>query len=413
MAASALLLAMLAGCGSREPSAEESKPTPTVEVTLARATSVDVPLTLDAPATIFPREQANISARITAPIRRLLAAKGDTVTTGQVLVELEDRDLKALAAEAQSGVATARAALQKAVTGTLPTDVERARGQVEASNAALHQQEQLYKRRRTLFEEGAIPQRDFEQTETDLATAKANAEVARRSYNLLVHQSRERDEQMARANLEQAEARLQGAAAQLQFTRIHAPFSGSITGQMQYPGDMAQPTTPTFTLADLSLVTARAQVPEADAGRIRSAQPCLFRPVDRTETPLTGRVTMVNRAVDPQQRTVEVWCEAQHPPAWIRAGMFGMASFTTGAIRNAVLAPQQAVLREEGTNNGTLFVVDGAGIAHKREVTLGEPIGSQARIDAGLRAGELVVVEGAYGLPDKARVVASGGKAKE
>ncbi len=74
MAASALLLAMLAGCGSRESSAEESKPTPTVEVTLARATSVDVPLTLDAPATIFPREQANISARITAPIRRLLAA---------------------------------------------------------------------------------------------------------------------------------------------------------------------------------------------------------------------------------------------------------------------------------------------------------------------------------------------------
>lgn len=402
----------LAGCG-RQHGAGEGAPAPVVEVTLARAAAADVPLAIEAPATVFPREQANISARITAPIRRLLAHKGDSVTAGQTLVELEDRDLKAQAAEAQAAVSTARATLEKTIAGTLPTDVERARGQVEISKAVLAQFERLYRRRKALFEEGAIPKRDFEQTEADLATAKANAEVAARTYNLLLNQSRGRDEQIARANLEQAEARFQAATAQLQFTHIQAPFAGTITEQMQYPGDMAQPAAATFTLADLSLVTARAQVPEAALGRVKTGQGCRFVPIDGAGAALAGKVTVVNRAVDPQRRTVEVWCETAHPAAWVRTGMFGTASIITGEIRGAVLAPQAAVLREEGTNSATVFVVDDHRIAHRREVTLGEAVGNQARIESGLRAGETVVVEGAYGLPDNARVTTGTGKEKQ
>ena len=60
--------------------------------------------------------------------------------------------------------------------------------------------------------------------------------MAQRAYDLLLNQSRGRDEQIAKANLEQAEARLQGSNAQLQFTEVRAPFDGIITEQFQYPG---------------------------------------------------------------------------------------------------------------------------------------------------------------------------------
>jgi cobalt-zinc-cadmium efflux system membrane fusion protein len=280
---------------------------------------------------------------------------------------------------------------------------------VETTRAALNQLQQLYKRRKSLFDEGAIPQRDLLQTQTDLATAQANYDVAQRSYDLLVNQLRGRDEQIARANLEQAQARLQGAAAQLQFTEIRTPFAGTITDQFQYPGDMAQPTTPMFTVADLSSVTARAQVPEAEAGKAKVGQVCSFTPVDQDRSEIKGKVTVVNRAVDMARRTVEVWCEVPRPPVWVRAGMFGTATIYTGEVRNAVLVPQTALVQEEaGTMNGTVFVIDGKKIAHKREVVVGEILGDQARIASGLKAGETIVVEGAYGLPDNAQVTLKG-----
>ncbi len=410
---SVLILAFLiVSCGAKKDN-EDEEVKPIVEVTLERATGADIPLTIDAPATVFAREQANISARVPAPIRKLLVRKGDSVSAGQILAELENRDVLAQRAEAQGAVANAQATLQKTVSGTLPSDIERARGQVDTTRAALNQAQQIFAKRQALYEQGAIPQRDFLQTQTDLTTARTNYEVAQRSYDLLVNQSRSRDEQIAKSNVEQAEARLQGMNAQLQFTHLQAPFSGTITEQFQYPGDMAQPTNPIFTVADLSLVNARAQVPEASAGGIRREQSCSFHSIDQENALISGRITVVNRAVDPQRRTVEVWCEIVRPPAWVRAGTFGTVAIQTGQLQNAVLIPKVALQREEGTDHGTVFVVDKNKIAHKRDVTVGITSGDNVQIASGIKTGETVVVEGAYGLPDNTQVVLKGDRKAE
>ena len=72
----------LAGCS---PHAEDTPPKPVVEVRVAKAELADVRTTVRGPAFVFAREQANIGARITAPIRKLLVRKGDNVAAGQVL----------------------------------------------------------------------------------------------------------------------------------------------------------------------------------------------------------------------------------------------------------------------------------------------------------------------------------------
>jgi HlyD family secretion protein len=390
---------LLAGC-TKKPEAE---PKQVVAVKVAKAEVVDMPVEVTAPATLFPREQANLSARLTARIRELGARKGDTVKAGQVLAILENRDLIAARDEAKGAVRSAAESLQKTEAGTLPGDIEKARGQVDATKAALNQARQIHDRRQKLFQEGAIPQRDLLQSETDLAAAQANFDYAQKSYQLLMSQNRERDIAIAKSNLEQAQAKLDAAKANLQFTEIVAPFTGSITEQAQYPGDMAQPGTPIFVIVDLSTATARAQVPEDKAGAIRSGQPCTFSPVDSAVPQAAGRVTVINKAVDLQRRTVEVWCEIAAPGPALRAGAFGNVAFRVATVAKAVAVPLEAVQFEEGTHKGTVSVVEN-NIAHSRDVEGGAVAGGKVQITSGVKAGEVVVVEGGYGLPDKTQV---------
>jgi HlyD family secretion protein len=210
----------LAGCGSKE----EAPPKPVVEVEVAQAELVNVQLSLSAPATVFPLEQANIASRITAPIEKLHARKGDSVKAGQLLAELRKNNLEAQRAELAAAVSDAEATMQKVVDGTAPTDLERARGQVATTKAALDQAQKFYDRRKQLFQQGAIPNRDLVTAETDLAQARTGDEVARNSLELLQKHSAAQDVQIARSRLEQARARLAQIEAQLTFADMQPVF---------------------------------------------------------------------------------------------------------------------------------------------------------------------------------------------
>jgi multidrug efflux pump subunit AcrA (membrane-fusion protein) len=107
-------------------------------------------LSSQAPATIFPREQASIAARVTARILRLNAKKRDYVKAGQTLALLENRDLIAQRDSARASVTDAEASLQKVKGGTLPAEIEHARGQVTIARAALNQAQKNYDRRKDL-----------------------------------------------------------------------------------------------------------------------------------------------------------------------------------------------------------------------------------------------------------------------
>ena len=403
---------------------EEEAPKPVVEVKTAKAEVADLQLTVHAPATIFPLEQANIASRITARIVRLNARKGDRVGAGHVLAILENRDLIALRDEAKAAITDAEANLQKTATGTLPAEIERARGQVATAKVSLDQAQKIYDRRKHLFEQGAIPQRDLLLSETELAQAKTNYEVSQKSLDLLEKQSSDKDIRIAQSRLEQARAKLAGVNAQLEFAEIRSPFAGVITEQMMFPGDLAKPDATIFTVMDLSIAVARAQTPEAESRSVRQGQVCSFTPADQIDASLTGRITVLNQAVDSAKRTVEVWCEIPNAQRKLKGGEFGMLSITTGVVRQGVVVPVSSVLFAEEGKKGTVMVVDDKHIAHAREVETAEVIDGRVRIVAGLKGGETVIIEGGYGLPDGTEVrnkeerekdekVEKGGKEKE
>ncbi len=393
-----LALALLSMACSEAKKEEETKPT--VAVKLARAEQADVDLSVHAPATVFPREQANIASRITAPIQSLLVRKGDRVTSGQVLVRLDNRDLLAQRKEIAAQITDAEATLEKTRSGTLPTDIERARGQLKASQAVLTQAEKFVERRQALFNQGAIPNRDLIVSQTELATARANFEVAQQALSALEKQSSGRDIQIGQSRVEQARGRLAVIDTQIAFSELRSPFGGTVTEQFVFPGDMAQPSTPMFTVADLEVAIARAQVPESDAAAVHRGAACRLAPSDRPGTTYAGRVSVINQSVDAARRTVEVWCEIPNPKGEIRAQVFGTLEITTGQLAKAVIIPIAAVQFDEGTRNGFVMVVGADKKAQKRTVETGAPDDGKVPVLKGLKAGEMVIVEGAYGMAD-------------
>jgi HlyD family secretion protein len=347
-----LPLLLLAGCASPE----EAPPKAVVNVTAAKAETVDVRIVVKAPASIFAREQANISSRVTAPIRKLFVQKGNTVAAGQLLAQLDNRDLIAQRDDAQASVAEAEASLKQLTAATLPTDIERARGQLAGAEAALNQAQKNFDRRRQLFDQGAIPQRDLLLSQTELAQANTAYEVAKKSLELLQNQSSDQQILIARSKVGQAQAKLSLAKAQLEFTEIRSASAGTVTEQFMFSGDMAKPDAPLFTVMNLNIAVARTQVPETDAASVRVGESCTFIPADGSEAIFTGSISMVNQAVDPARRTIETWCEIPNPKHVLRGGAYGQVQITTAIAPKSIVIPLAAVQFVEGSQRASSWL---------------------------------------------------------
>jgi multidrug efflux pump subunit AcrA (membrane-fusion protein) len=396
----ALSMLGLAACSNPDPASEA---TPVVSVRVASVRRADIPIITSGPAIIFPKQQANVMSRITARIRQLRANKGDNVRAGETLAVLENQDLIAQRDQAQGTVEDASATLQKTLVNTLPADLARAKSQLDSAQAALDQAEKNLERRKSLFAQGAIPGKDLLQSQTDYTTAQAALASAKESYDVLAKHSKQ-DVRIAQSRLDQAKAQLAAARATLGFSEIQAPFSGTITEQFLYPGDMAAPSTPIFTIMDVSEFVARAQIPASAAISVRSGNHCTFSTGDANRTTWPGKVTVINDAVDPTRRTVETWCEIKPPLGGLKAGLFGAVDVQTGLIHDALIVPVSAVEFQEGTNHGTAMVVDSHDIAHVRKVEAGQRLDNNVAIKTGLNPNETVIVEGNYALSDGTHV---------
>src|SRR3954471_4235942 len=95
----ALATLALAGCGKGKPEEAETEAPVPVQVAEARKGPIDRVIVAD--AVLYPINQANVTPKISAPVRRVLVNRGDHVKAGQLLAELEARDLVAAANESK------------------------------------------------------------------------------------------------------------------------------------------------------------------------------------------------------------------------------------------------------------------------------------------------------------------------
>lgn len=396
----ALLAALslaLTGCGKGEK--EES---PEVTVQAAPATKTDISRVVNSEAVIFPIAQSAITPKISAPVRKFYVIRGQKVREGQLLATLENRDLSAAAMDNRGAYDQAEAAYTTSVNATLPEEEAKAETDLQTAQQELDAQQKLYASREDLFKQGALPRKDLDAAAVSLSQARSAYRVAKKHLDDLNAVGKQGALKSASGQLTSAKGKLMNSQAQLSYSEVRSPINGVVTDRPLYPGEMASTSAPLLTVMDLSLVIAKAHIPQSDALQLHKGDQATIT-MAGLEKPVAGKVSLVSPALDPNSTTVEIWVQAANPDQQLRPGMTAQIAVTAQTVKDALVVPASALInaKEDGAQ---VMVVDGQSQAQSRDVKVGIQSGQQTQIVSGLNPGEMVVTVGAYGLPDKTKV---------
>lgn len=280
-------------------------------------------------ARLEPAAQAAVSPRLTAEVVAVLVNEGDHVAQGELMVVLDDRDLRAELETLKAKVEALQAKL-KAVT---------------ASEAAARQDvayyRQEFERDRALFEKKGISASALDTSRNRLTSA-----VGRWESLAAEGRSAQREVEAAKAQLKEAETRVS-------YTRVEAPFQGVVSRRLVDPGDLAKPGVPLVEIMDCSAAKLAVDAVQEDLTVLRPGQ--TFRV--RWPEGFAGLPTdiTVSRIFPAMEAAKSVRVEAEFP--WT----------CDAPLRPGSFVPAEAVIREgEGLSvsrwalvpkgDGTVFV---------------------------------------------------------
>ncbi len=393
LALTALAL-VLCACSKKE------EPQPLVNVQAASVVRGQIRQIVTAQAIVFPHDQAAITPKVIAPVKKFYVNRGSPVHRGQLLAELENHDVAAAAMENKGAYEQAQGAYGLETKSALPEEWQKAELDLKTAKDTFDAQQKVYDNRRTLFEQGAMPRKELDAAAVALTQAKAQYEMAEKHLAALQSAGKQDQLRSARGQLTAAQGKYEGAAAQLAYTEIHSPIDGVVTDRPYYAGETPAAGQPLLTVMDTSSVTARAHIPQNEAAVLKPGDAAtITAPGD---VRVAGKVVLVSPALDPNSTTVEVWVQADNPEGKLRPGTTVQLSAVAQTVNNALVVPASAL--QKTSEGETIVMVVNGEHAHQVAVETGIREGDRVQITKGLSGGETIIVNGGYALPDNTQV---------
>jgi HlyD family secretion protein len=392
-------------------SSEQAEKEPVVSVQVAPVEKTTIQRTITTQAVLFPRRQAAIVPKISAPVQKFLVQRGSPVHEGELLAVLENRDLAAAAEDSKGAYEQAQAAYETTTAASLPEEIQKATADEQGAKQALDAQEKVFRNRQKLFEEGALPRKELDQSRVDTTLARNQYAIAKQHLDALLAIGKRQELKSAAGQLQSAKGKYMQAEAQLSYSEIRSPINGVITDRPLYAGEMASAGTPLLTVMDLSTVIAKAHIPQSDAAVLKVGDKGMIT-VPGLDGPVEGKLTVVSPALDPNSTTVEVWVEAKNPKHEIKVGTSVQLSLVAQTVKDALVVPASSVITDpDGAS--TVMLAGSDGRAHQQAVKLGIRNGGDVQILEGVTPNEKVVSQGAYGLPDKTKITTAAAESSE
>ncbi len=210
---------------------------------------------VSAPGFVEPVSKVDISAQISARVMALPLREGDAVKKGELVVQLDDRNLKAVLASTTARRDGEQARLQ----------AERAR--IEGPKQSLENAKRNLERQRKLFETGDVSRQALEDAMVRVQEIEAAVLGSQKNIGAL------------ESSLAASEAEIERVREEVSYATIRAPIDGTITrlnaevGELVVVGTMNNAGTVIMTIADLGRMRVRAQVAEADIAKVLEGQP--------------------------------------------------------------------------------------------------------------------------------------------
>ncbi len=361
LVASTLIVAV-----SSQASAQEGGAMPPPAVGVLQLDAHPIPVVNELPGRIAATRTAEVRARVSGILQERVFEQGAFVNKDDVLYRIDPRLFRVR-------VASAQASLQRA----------------KATQANARQQ---LERQKTLRERNVATGVEFDTASVTLAQADADVALA--------------------------EAALDEAKINLDYTEVRAPISGIIGGALVTEGALVtadgtsslaliqqvDPVYADFTQSAQDLMALKRAVAE---GRLESTAPGTARVElvfdDGSTYRETGRLLFANAYVDANTGQITQRASFPNPAGDLLPGMYVRVRIEQAVRQNALTVPQRAVTRTE-TGQAQVYVVEGD-TARLREITLGQSLGTEWVVEGGLKGGEKVVVDGVQKVQPDSKVV--------
>lgn len=353
-------------------------------------------------AVLAPVAQAAIAPKITAPVEKFYVQRGERVHAGQLLVVLENRDLKAAALDNQGAYEAAQAAYATATQAQVPAEMLKAESDLAQASANLDLNRSIVNSRKKLFTEGAIPGRDLDTAEAALVQAQAVYDAAKQNLDAMRAVTHEASLKAARGQLISARGRFNGAEADVAYSEIRSPIDGFVTDRPLFAGETATAGTPVVTVMETRTLIAKMHIAESQAAQLQLGAQAQVS-VAGMEKPVAATVSMVSPALDPGSTTVEVWLKIDNRSGKLIVGTPVTASMPGRTAKDAMTVPLSAVLTADDGSK-SVMVVGSDSTAQPKKIELGINDGEDAQVLSGLTMDDMAITSGSYGLDKGTKV---------
>jgi len=330
-----------------------------VPITVTRGT---VEALVTAQGKLEAKQYVDVGTQVSGQLKAIHVDIGDTVTKGQLLAEIDPRVYQA---QVEAGEA----------------HLNSLRAQLNQQKAAAVLAEQNLKRNQNLITANAVSQQALQETESQASVARAQVDSIA-------------------AQIQETESNLKASRTNLSYTKIYAPMAGTVTTLPTKEGQTlnANQTAPiVLQVANLDIMTVRAQVAEADVSSLKENMPVYFTTLGNSDHRWTGKV----RQVLPSPQIVndvvlyDVLIDAKNEGRQLMTGMTTQVFFVLGKADNALVIPAELLTRraaKEDNDKGKAYrvaVVTEAG-REQRVIHVGLQTRTQAEVVDGLQEGERV-----------------------
>jgi macrolide-specific efflux system membrane fusion protein len=321
-----------------------------------------------------PKQYVDVGTQVSGQLKKIHVEIGDTVTKGQLLAEIDPRVYQAQVEAGEARLSSLRAQLNEQKAQTVLA-------------------EQNLRRNQNLIAVNAVSQQALQETESQAAVARAQVDS-------IV------------AQIQETESNLKASRTNLSFTKIYAPVAGTVTTLPTKEGQTlnANQSAPTIMqVANLDVMTVRAQVAEADVNRLKENMPGYFTTLGDSERRWQGKV----RQIQPSPQIVndvvlyDVLIDVKNDGRRLMTGMTTQVFFILGKAENVLIVPAELLTRRaprEDNDKGKAYriaVAAGEKGREQRLIHVGLQTRTQAEVTVGLEEGERIFLNRPAGAPTR------------
>jgi membrane fusion protein (multidrug efflux system) len=331
---------------------------------------------VQAVGSLYPLDESTVSAEVDGRVAKVLVDVGDAVKEGQVLVVIDDTELRYELERQRAAVRQVRAQLGLGPNDPLPRDASLV-AFVQRAAADLFDAEQKYHRAEQLFGQQLIARQQLDEALSRFNGARAANDVAIQEVDRL------------KAQLQSSEAASKLAEKKLNDTQIRAPLPGAVKERRVTTGEYLKVQSPVMVLVRTDTLRARLAVPEKWAGAVKPGATVDVQMEAYPGETFQGKLVRINPAVAQDSRTFEVEALLPNPGGRLKPGFFIQASMPSDLAQKSLTIPEDAVNYRYGVYR--VFVVNGAQVK-ERQIKPGGQQAGRVEVLEGLQAGERVAV---------------------